>query len=44
VRSFLFQVSPFDPAVLILAAIGVFCLALGGLDDAGAPGIGTQKF
>jgi ABC-type antimicrobial peptide transport system permease subunit len=29
VRSFLFQVSPFDPAVLVLAAIGVFALALG---------------
>ncbi len=27
-RSFLFQVSPFDPAVLILAALGVFGLAL----------------
>jgi ABC-type antimicrobial peptide transport system permease subunit len=27
-RSFLFQVSPFDPAVLIPAAIGVFGLAL----------------
>jgi ABC-type antimicrobial peptide transport system permease subunit len=27
-RSFLFQASPFDPAVLILAAIGVFALAL----------------
>jgi predicted permease len=27
-RSFLFQVSPFDPAVLMLAAIGVFVLAL----------------
>ncbi len=28
VRSYLFQMSPFDPAVLILAAIGVFGLAL----------------
>jgi predicted permease len=28
VRSFLFQVSPFDPAVLILAAIAVLALAL----------------
>jgi ABC-type antimicrobial peptide transport system permease subunit len=28
VRSYLYQVSPFDPAVLILAAIGVFGLAL----------------
>lgn len=28
VRSFLFQVSPFDPAVLVLATIAVFALAL----------------
>jgi ABC-type antimicrobial peptide transport system permease subunit len=28
VRSFLFQVSPFDPLVLVLAAIAVFALAL----------------
>jgi len=28
VRSFLFEVSPFDPAVLVLAAIAVFALAL----------------
>jgi predicted permease len=28
VRSFLFQVSPFDPAVLVLSAIAVFALAL----------------
>jgi predicted permease len=28
VRSFLFEVSPFDPVVLVLAAIGVFALAL----------------
>jgi ABC-type antimicrobial peptide transport system permease subunit len=28
VRSFLFQVSPFDPAVLAIAAIAVFVLAL----------------
>jgi ABC-type antimicrobial peptide transport system permease subunit len=28
VRSFLFQVSPFDPGVLALAAIAVFALAL----------------
>jgi len=28
VRSFLFQVSPFDPVVLVLAAVGVFALAL----------------
>jgi len=27
-RSFLFHVSPFDPAVMILAAIAVFALAL----------------
>ena len=27
-RSFLFEVSPFDPAVLALAAIAVFALAL----------------
>jgi putative ABC transport system permease protein len=28
VRSFLFEVSPFDPAVMVLAAIAVFALAL----------------
>jgi ABC-type lipoprotein release transport system permease subunit len=28
VRSFLFQVSPFDPVVLVLAAIAVLALAL----------------
>lgn len=28
VRGFLFQVSPFDPAVLMLAAMGVLALAL----------------
>jgi ABC-type antimicrobial peptide transport system permease subunit len=28
VRSFLFEVSPFDPAVLVLAAVAVLALAL----------------